>query len=127
MPSGRIRLACLALALIWPQAPTMAQGIRILVQNSPLAGSQYYAADSLWPAMAEGDPVSLHREPENRHDPKAVRVEWQGTKLGYLPRAENGPVAAALDRGEKLHANISRLTRHKNPWRRVEVQVWIEL
>lgn len=127
MRSGPIRLASLILALTGLHAPAMAQGIRVLIQSSPLAGSQYYGAETLWSAMTQGDPLTLHREPANHHDPKAVRVEWHGAKLGYLPRAENGPVAAALDRGEKLRANISRLTRHKNPWRRVEVQVWIEL
>jgi len=101
--------------------------VRILVQSSPLAGSQYYGADILWPAMQPGDALTLHREPDNRHDPRAVRIEWRGAKLGYLPRRENAAVAAALDRGEQLEARISRLTRDKNPWRRVEVQVWVRL
>ena len=101
--------------------------VRMLVQSSPLAGSQYYGADTLWAAMATGDALTLHREPENPHDSRAVRVEWRGAKLGYLPRRENAAVAAALDRGEALEARISRLTRHANPWRRVEVQVWVRL
>lgn len=122
MPIRRILLACLLLA-----APVKAEEVRILVQSSPLAGSQYYGSDTLWPAMAVGDPLTLQREPDNPHDPRAVRVEWHKAKLGYLPRAENAAVAAALDRGEVLEARISRLTRHKNPWRRVEVQVWVRL
>ena len=109
-------------------APAPARAaVRMLVQSSPLAGSQYYGADTLWAAMAPGDALTLHREPENPHDPRAVRVEWRGAKLGYLPRRENAAVAAALDRGEALEARISRLTRHANPWRRVEVQVWVRL
>ena len=109
-------------------APAPARAaVRMLVQSSPLAGSQYYGADTLWAAMAPGDALTLHREPENPHDPRAVRVEWRGAKLGYLPRRENAVVAAALDRGEALEARISRLTRHANPWRRVEVQVWVRL
>lgn len=125
MPSTPIRaflLSCLLLA-----APVGAAEVRILVQSSPLAGSQYYGSDTLWPAMAVGDSLTLHREPDNPHDPRAVRVEWRKAKLGYLPRAENAAVAAALDRGEVLEARISRLTRHRNPWRRVEVQVWVRL
>lgn len=130
MPSRPIEgvLATLGLAfLLALGGPAAAQGVRVLVQSSPLAGSQYYGADSLWPALQPGDVLTLHREPDNRHDPKAVRVEWRGAKLGYLPRRENAAVAAALDRGEILEARISRLNRHPDPWRRVEVQVWVRL
>jgi hypothetical protein len=47
--------------------------------------------------------------------------------LGYVPRAENRAVAAALDAGDKLVARIARLTEHRNPWRRVEFEVFAEL
>ncbi len=104
-----------------------AESIRILVQSSPLAGSQYYAASEMWREMQVGDALKLIREPENRHDRNAIRVEWRGHKLGYVPRAENRAVAAALDQGDKLVARISRLTEHPNPWRRVEFEVFAEL
>ncbi len=99
----------------------------LLVQSSPLAGSQYYAAGELWREMKVGDALTLTREPENRHDAKAIRVEWRGRKLGYVPRAENRAVAAAMDAGERLSARISRLTDHPDPWRRVEFEVFLAL
>ena len=113
----------LALWLVAAQA----ESVRLLVQSSPLAGSQYYAVGELWREMRVGDPLSLIREPDNRHDRNAIRVEWRGHKLGYVPRAENRAVAAALDGGDKLVARISRLTEHPNPWRRVEFEVFAEL
>ena len=67
------------------------------------------------------------REPENRHDRRAVRVEWNGRPLGYLPRAENRAVAKALDDGEKLEARVSSLRDDPNPWRRVEFEVFLVL
>src|SRR5689334_23732236 len=33
--------------------------------------------------------LDLVREPENPHDANAVRVEWRGRKLGYVPRRDN--------------------------------------
>jgi len=108
-------------------AAAQAESVRLLVQSSPLAGSQYYAVGELWREMRVGDPLSLIREPDNRHDRNAIRVEWRGHKLGYVPRAENRAVAAALDGGDKLVARISRLTEHPNPWRRVEFEVFAEL
>ena len=104
-----------------------AESVRILVQSSPLAGSQYYAVGEFWQQMQVGDALDLIREPENRHDPKAIRVEWRGHKLGYVPRAENRAVAAALDQGDKLVARIAKLTQHPNPWQRVAFEVFVEL
>jgi hypothetical protein len=46
--------------------------------------------------------------------------------LGYVPRRENAALAWALDRGERLHARISRLSRHPNPAKRLEFQVYYE-
>lgn len=104
-----------------------AERVRILVQSSPLAGSQYHALAEVWPEIRVGDALTLVREPGNRHDPRAVRVDWRGRKLGYLPRAENRVVAAALDGGERLSARVSRLKADPDPWRRLEVEVYVDL
>ena len=104
-----------------------AETIRVLVQSSPLAGSQYYAVAELWPQIKPGDRLTLIREPDNRHDRKAIRVEWNGRILGYVPRAENRAVAQAIDAGEKIEAHVSRLRDDPNPWRRVEFEVFLVL
>ena len=100
---------------------------RILVQNSPLAGFQYYQGKELWELMKVGDVLALIREPGNAHDARAVRVEWNGHKLGYVPRKENEAVARQLDRGNRLQARIVRLTRHRDPWKRIEFEVFLGL
>ncbi|MBL8479485.1 MAG: HIRAN domain-containing protein [Sterolibacteriaceae bacterium] len=101
--------------------------VRILVQSSPLAGFKYHAGESLWHEMREGDRLSLVRETDNEHDTKAIRVEWRGQKLGYLPRAENRAVAAAMDNGDKVDARIAKLRQHKNPWQRMLIEVFVVL
>lgn len=118
-------LLTLSLAL-WA-ALAQAERVRILVQSSPLAGSQYYDLLAVRPLLKVGDALNLVREPDNRHDLNAVRVEWQGHKLGYVPRTENNAVAAALDSGGKLSARVSRLTNDPNPWRRLEVEIYVDL
>lgn len=122
-------LLTISLALwlgMWLTA-AQAESVRLLVQSSPLAGSQYYAVGEFWRQLQVGDGLTLVREPDNRHDHHAIRVEWRGHKLGYVPRAENRAVAAAMDQGERLVARIARLSEHPNPWRRVEFEVFIEL
>lgn len=120
-----VRLTTFILVLAAWAAPATAQAVRILVQDSPLAGSQYYALEARFADMRVGDPLALIREPDNRHDRNAVRVDWHGEKLGYLPRAENRAVAAAMDGGLAVEGRIAALVPHSNPWKRLRVEVWI--
>jgi len=113
--------------LLWLPAALAGDGIRILVQRSPLAGSQYYALGQYWPQLKVGDALQLIREPDNRHDRQAIRVEWRGHPLGYVPRANNRALAAALDAGERLVARIAELNEHPDPWRRVRFEVFVDL
>ena len=121
------RFGLTLLLSLWLNAAAFAESIKILVQSSPLAGSQYYGAKRLRSEIRVGDRLTLTREADNRHDRNAVRVDWNGEKLGYVPRAENRAVAAAMDQGDRLVARISKLTEHANPWRRVEFEVFAEL
>ena len=102
-------------------------GTRILVQSSPVAGFQFHEGRQLWDQLRVGDALALVREPANPHDTRAVRVEWNGHMLGYVPRAENEALARQLDRGNRLEARIVRLTRHRDPWKRIEFQVFLRL
>jgi hypothetical protein len=104
-----------------------AESVKVLVQSSPLAGSQYYAATRVWNDIRIGDRLTLTRETDNRHDRNAVRVDWQGQQIGYVPRAENGAVARALDAGEKLEARVSKRRDDPDPWRRIEFEVYLIL
>jgi hypothetical protein len=116
-------LLSLALALA---LPAQGQTVQLLVQSSPLAGFRYGEAAELWPQLQRGDALELVREAGNPHDVNAVRVEWRGRKLGYVPRRENAAVAWGLDRGTPLRARVTRLAEHPNPARRIEFEVYIE-
>jgi hypothetical protein len=115
-----------SLCLLLVCLPVGAQSVRLLVQSSPLAGFRHGEAAALWPELRVGDALTLAREADNPRDPNAVRVEWRGRKLGYVPRRENAAVAKSLDRGTVLKARLSRLEEHPNPARRIEFEVYIE-
>ena len=118
-------LALLCLAWVWAQPLHAQVAAHILLQDSPLAGFQYHAGKTLWRQMRVGNALTLIREPDNRHDARAVRVEWQGHKIGYVPRRENADVARFMDGGQKLEARISRLAEVRDPWSRVRFEVLI--
>jgi hypothetical protein len=122
-----MRLWLSALGLL---APFLVLGeeprVQFLVQNSPLAGYRYGEGAEVWPLLREGDALELVPEPGNAHDANAVRVEWRGRKLGYVPRRQNAALAWGLERGTPLRARVSRLVEHPNPARRIEFEVYIE-
>ncbi len=123
------RFAALLVTAVLASAQLHAQNaeIRMLVQSSLLAGFQYYQGGQLWDEIKVGDALMLTREPANPHDSNAVRVEWRGHKLGYVPRRENQAVARHMDSGGKVEARVSRLRQHRNPWQRIEFEVFVRL
>lgn len=120
-----LRLAAI-LALLMA-APACAADARIIVQQSPLAGFQYYEGKDIWSMMRVGDSLQLAREPQNPHDANAVRVLWRNEMLGYIPRRENSDVARQMDRGAPVKARIVKLNEARNPWQRIEFEVYVEL
>jgi hypothetical protein len=118
-------LILLCLAWTWPQPVRAQVTAHILLQDSPLAGFQYHAGRALWPQLRVGDALTLVRDPGNSHDARAVRVEWRGRMIGYVPRRENADVARLLDRGQVLEARIVRLSDVRDPWSRVRLEILV--
>jgi hypothetical protein len=123
----RALLLAVALALAAGVSPAQNAAVRMLVQSSPLAGFRYYDARQVWDEMQVGDTLTLAREPHNAYDANAVRVEWRGHKLGYVPRSDNRAVAAHMDRGGEVEARISKLQPQRNPRQRIEFEVLVKL
>jgi hypothetical protein len=104
-------------------SPAPAPRVRVLVQVARIAGLAHHDAKQVWTQLAVGDALVLVREADNRHDRDAVRVDWQGRVLGYLPADDNADVARQLDRGQPLEAEIVTLARHRNHRLKLEVRV----
>lgn len=138
--SFKLRLLALALGLVTtlttavcaapPASP--APGARpaqasLLIQSSPLAGSQYHALSEVADQIRVGDPLTLQRNPENPHDRNAIQVRWQGHLLGFVPRRENKAVARAMDQGVPLTARVVALRPEESPWRRLRFEISMPL
>lgn len=98
---------------------------KVELQRSPVAGFQYHQGEGIWPLLMVGASLSLVREPDNAYDPRAVRVDWQGQKVGYVPRIDNAAASHLLDGGHVLHAEIVTLRQSDNPWDRVEFAIFL--
>jgi len=121
-----IRTLCLAagLAAALHFSPAPAAEALIIVQRSPLAGFRHYGGGEMWPDMKVGDRLELVREPDNPYDANAIRVDWRGRKLGYVPRRDNFAVARQMDRGgAALEARVAALRVYRNRGVRIEFEV----
>ena len=120
-----------AAIVLWVLGPVPRAGAQanaeIVVQSSLTAGLRHHEAKAVWDQMKAGDPLTLVRERDNPNDPNAVRIEWGGHKLGYLPRADNEAVARQLDRGNKIEARITRIGQYRNHRRKLELEVYVRL
>ena len=121
-PARCLWLALAAASMVW-SAPAPAAEAVIVVQRSPLAGFRHYEGAAVWRGMKAGDRLQLVREPDNPYDANAVRVEWRGVTLGYVPRRDNAAVARQIDRGTTLEARIAALHENRNRSVRIEFEV----
>jgi hypothetical protein len=123
MSTGELFRAAAIAAALWSASPIPASEALIVVQRSPLAGFRHYEGGDAWPALKVGDRLELVRETDNPYDANAVRVQWRGRMLGYVPRYDNAAVAGHLDRGTALEARIAALRENRNRSVRLEFEV----
>jgi hypothetical protein len=114
--------ACALSALLATPCARAAEAV-IIVQRSPLAGFRHYDGGIVLRDLKAGDRLELVREPQNPYDANAVRVEWRGVKLGYVPRRDNAAVARQLDHGVALEARLADVREHRNRSVRFELEI----
>ena len=122
LPFGTASAAIALTALLAMPCARAAEAV-IIVQRSPLAGFRHYAGGEALRELKPGDRLELVREPANPYDGNAIRVEWRGVTLGYVPRRDNAAVARQMDRGAALEARIAGLRENRNRSVRVEFEV----
>lgn len=66
-----------------------------------LSGCRYSRRAAACKETQPGERLTLVREPDNKHDPNAIRVEHQKSMLGYIPREWARNLAPALDAGAR--------------------------
>jgi HIRAN domain len=120
---SRLGALCGGALVSAPAAAQAAPKQRIELQRSAVAGFQYHDGEKLWASLRIGDALTLAREADNVYDKRAVRVDWHGRKLGYVPRLDNASVSHLLDSGVLLEIEIVSLRESYNPWDRIGLAV----
>ena len=71
-----------------------------------------------------GDTLVLKREPQNKFDSLAIRVETTGgVNIGYVPREKNGILARLMDAGKLIVAEV----RDKKLVDEFFISLWMEV
>lgn len=79
--------------------------------NTKVVGVSFAGRQEALAGLHPGQPLKLVREPENPHDPAAVRVETRdGVPLGYLRAGLARHLATALDQGVQYTASVTAVT-----------------
>ncbi len=61
--------------------------------------------------LAPGEPLVVRREPDNPHDPHAVKVvTGRGVQIGYLSARVASRLAPSMDTGTRYTATVSQIT-----------------
>lgn len=81
--------------------------------------------EAIGSTLHEGDKLVFYREPDNPHDPQAIRIETiKGEKIGYVPQQDNVIFSRLMDAGKALFGKItSKEMRRK--WLRIEVKIYL--
>lgn len=91
-----------------------------------VAGLKYHEGQGLVPRLRAGQQLTLRREPQNPHDPKAIAVfAASGHKLGYLPRRLNEIPANLMDSGRPVIARVNEVDPTALPWEAVVMEVGV--
>jgi hypothetical protein len=98
---------------------------QLILSRCYVAGFQHHDGPDVLASLQAGQEFALVAEPSNIHDEFAVRIRWGRAHLGYIPRTENRNVSRLLQQGARLHCRAVSVAPDKDPWRMLEVEVWL--
>ena len=115
----------------------------IFLLGTQVAGTSFRKnMDELYEKLNEGDLVKLVREPENKYDEYAIRIDTNSDqplgyvpsekvpddeylKLGYVPRVNNKILARLMDAGKYLYG-VVRLKEMDRSFHHIVVKIYMK-
>lgn len=75
--------------------------------------------------LKEEEKLVFYREPENEHDPQAIRIETlDKEKIGYVPRQDNLIFSRLMDAGKVLFAKLIE-KEMRGDWLRLKIRIYL--
>ena len=97
----------------------------IYLFDTYVAGTSHIEGiENIGESLKEGDRLVFYREPENEHDPQAIRIEnLKGEKIGYVPRKDNVVFSRLMDAGKVLFAKVIE-KEMKGKWLKIKIKIY---
>ena len=98
----------------------------IYLFDTYVAGTTHIAGiEALAASLREGDRLVFYREPDNPHDPQAIRIETlEEKKIGYVPRRDNVVFSRLMDAGKLLFATVEEKEMRGN-WLKIDIKIYL--
>ncbi len=97
----------------------------IFLFDTFVAGTMYLEDETILNDLKVGAALSLRREPKNRFDENAIRVEDEkGRKLGYVPEKDNPVFTRLMDAGKMLTAKVTDI-KGKTGYTQVSMAIYL--
>ena len=92
-----------------------------------IAGFQYHEGAEVLRKLKVGTKLDLVPEFDNPYDPNAIRIEYKGTHLGYVPRANNALLAQMLYYGHDdiVRCRVTQRDAKATPRDQVRVKLYL--
>lgn len=75
--------------------------------------------------LQEDERLVFYREPENEHDPQAIRIEnLNKEKIGYVPRQDNIIFSRLMDAGKILFAKVIE-KELRGDWLKIRIKIYL--
>jgi len=78
-----------------------------------VAGVKFHCDVALLRTMKPGHLVQLIREPENKFDPHAIALSYDGKEIGYIPAKLSIHFSPLLDSGQQFTGAIRKVSPEK--------------
>ncbi|HRE42299.1 MAG TPA: HIRAN domain-containing protein [Ignavibacteria bacterium] len=100
----------------------------IFLFNFYVAGYKYYKKPHHTKSLKPNDKLKLTLEPENKHDPSAIRIETTNKeKIGYIPMISNEVPYNLLKNDLTIKASIEEIDNYAPDWEKILVKLELKL
>lgn len=98
----------------------------IFLFDTYVAGTTHIEGmDRIGESLQADDRVNFFREPQNPHDPQAIRVETMGgQKIGYIPQQDNIVFSRLMDAGKELFGRLLDKELLGNWWK-IRIRIYL--
>ena len=98
-----------------------------MVTNFYVRGFQYWDGATVLGQMQPGEELCKIAERDNPHDPTAIALYYESTKIGYVPSDECELLSTLLFYGHTntFELRIQQVNPEADPWKQVRVGLYV--